>query len=167
MRIPGTNTSFKLYGYAKVHLYGNLGPRNRSDTISVPSIPLSSGPLGARTPGDVAAGARYSRLHLDVRTPTSESFGPVRTFFEVDFAGQSDLTSQATTSSFNMRLRQAFGEFGKIDGWGAVVAGQAYSLFSDATLSPLRLVSDLDHAGDQLCAPRGRSVQQKLWIDDV
>lgn len=142
MRIPGTQTSFKFYGYAKVHLYGDLGPRNRSDTITVPSIPLSSGALGAKTPGDVAASARYSRLHLDVRTPISESFGDVRTFFEADFAGQSDLTTQASTSSFNTRLRQAFGEFGKTDGWGSVVAGQTYSLYSEAPLNPLRSISD-------------------------
>ncbi|WOH52581.1 DcaP family trimeric outer membrane transporter [Bradyrhizobium sp. sBnM-33] len=142
MRIPGTDTSFKLYGFAKLHLYGDLGPRNRSDTIALPSIPLSNGALGARTPGDVAAGARYSRVNLDVRTPISESFGTVRTFFEVDFAGQSDLTSQTTASSFNTRLRQAFGEFGKADAWGSIVAGQTYSLYSESTLNPLRSVSD-------------------------
>ncbi|WP_407175611.1 DcaP family trimeric outer membrane transporter [Bradyrhizobium sp. STM 3562] len=142
VRIPGTDTSFKVYGYAQVFAYGDLGARNRSDTITVPSIPLSSGTLGIQTPGDLAVGARYSRLNLDVRTPVSEGFGSVRSFFEVDFAGQSDLTSQATGSSFNTRVRQAFGEFGNIDEWGDVVAGQTYSLYADGTLIPLRSVSN-------------------------
>nr|WP_197520902.1 DcaP family trimeric outer membrane transporter [Bradyrhizobium icense] len=142
MRIPGTGTSFKISGYAKVHAYGDLGPRNRSDNIAVASIPLSRGALGAQTRGDVAIGARWSRVGLDVRTPISESFGAARTFFEVDFAGQSDPTSQTTASSFSTRLRLAFGEFGKTDGWGSVVAGQTYSVFCDATLNPLRSVSD-------------------------
>ncbi len=143
MRIPGTETSFKLYGYAKLNVYGDLGPRNRSDTITVPSIPLSRGALGARTPGDVAVSGRYSRLGLDVRTPTSEGFGTVRTVLEVDFAGQlSDPTTQAIASSYSTRLRLAFAEFGNTDGWGSIIAGQAWSLYDDCTLNPLRSVSD-------------------------
>ncbi|WP_197423331.1 DcaP family trimeric outer membrane transporter [Bradyrhizobium valentinum] len=142
MRIPGTDTSFKFSGFAKLNVYGDFGPRNRSATITVPSIPLSSGVLGARTPGGVGAGAQYSRLNLDVRRPISESFGTVRTVFEIDWGGQYDLTSQATSSNFTTRLRLAFGEFGKTEGWGSVVAGQTSSLFSDATLNPIRSVSD-------------------------
>ncbi|WP_271611689.1 porin [Bradyrhizobium sp. CCBAU 21362] len=142
MRIPGTNTSFRIFGYAKVHAYGDLGPRNRSDNIAGPSLPLSSGAQGAKTPGDVAVGARWSRVALDVRTPISESSGTARTYFEVDWAGQSDPTSQTTASSFTTRLRLAFGEFGNADGWGTVIAGQTYSVFSDCTLNPLRSVSD-------------------------
>lgn len=142
MRIPSTNTSFKIYGYGKVNAYGDLGPQNRTDSISVSSIPLSSGALGAKTPGDIALNARYSRVDVETRTPISESFGNVRTLFEVDFAGQSDLTSQTVASSFTTRLRLAFGEFGRTDGWGAVVAGQTYSIFNDCTLNPIRSVSD-------------------------
>ncbi|WP_156433561.1 porin [Bradyrhizobium retamae] len=143
MRIPGTDTSFKLYGHAKLNVYGDLGPRNRSDTVTVPSIPLSRGALAARTPGDVAVSGRYSRLGLDVRTPISEGFGTVRNVLEVDFAGQlSDPTTQAIASSYTTRLRLAFAEFGKTDGWGSIIAGQAWSLYDDATLNPLRSVSD-------------------------
>ncbi|WP_076865940.1 porin [Bradyrhizobium mercantei] len=142
MRIPGTSTSLRISGYAKVHAYGDLGPRNRSDNIAVPSIPLSSGAQSAQTPGDVAVGARWSRIALDARTPVSENFGTARTYFEVDWAGQSDPTSQTTASSFTTRLRLAFGEFGNTDGWGSIVAGQTYSVFSDCILNPLRSVSD-------------------------
>ncbi|WP_194473388.1 porin [Bradyrhizobium sp. CCBAU 51753] len=138
MRIPGTNTSFKLYGYAKLNVYGDLGPFNRSVAISIPSLPLSS----TKTPGDVSAGAQYSRLGLDIRTPISETFGSARTVFELDWGGYSDPTTQTVASSFTTRLRLAFGEFGKTDGWGSVVAGQTYSVFNDCTLNPLRSVSD-------------------------
>ncbi|WFU14873.1 porin [Bradyrhizobium sp. CB3481] len=143
IRIPGTNTSIKVYGQLKLFGYGDLGPRNRSDTISVPSIPLSSGALGAKTPGDASFGARYSQAFLESRTPISESFGGVRTLFQVDFGGQlTDPTTQSATSSFTMRLKQAFGEFGRTDGWGLVLAGQAYSLYADCPLIPLKTVSD-------------------------
>jgi hypothetical protein len=143
IRIPGTNTSVKLYGFAKAHLYGDVGPRNRSDTITVPSIPLTNSALGARTPGDVTVGARYSRLNLETLTPFDERFGSVRTLFEADFAGQTtDLTTQAGTSNFTTRLRLALGEFGKLDGWGTVLVGQAYSLYSEAPINPLRSVTD-------------------------
>jgi hypothetical protein len=142
-RIPGTNTSVRIFGFAKVYLYGDLGPRNRSDTITVPSIPLAYGALGARTPGDITAGARYSRFNLETSAPFDERFGSVRTFFEADFAGQTtDLTTQAGTSNFTPRLRLALGEFGKLDGWGTVLAGQAYSLYSEAQITPIRSVTD-------------------------
>lgn len=143
IRIPGTETSIKVYGQLELFGYGDLGVRNRSDAISLPSIPLSSGALGAKMPGDVGIGARYSRLYLESRTLISESFGTVRTLAEIDFAGQlTDPSTQATSSSFTTRLKQAFGEFGRTDGWGSVVAGQTYSLFADCTLLPLTSVSD-------------------------
>lgn len=39
-RIPGTDTSVRLYGFAKANLYGDMDVRNRSDAPSVQGSPL-------------------------------------------------------------------------------------------------------------------------------
>ena len=51
-RVPGTDTSVRLYGFAKLNMSGDFGPRNRSDTTTGSSIPLSHGANGARSDGD-------------------------------------------------------------------------------------------------------------------
>jgi len=143
-RVPGTDTSVRLYGFAKLNAFGDLGPRNRSDSISGQSIPLERGAAGARTGGDFQASARRSRLGIETRTPF-DGLGEVRTQVEFDFAGQNtDLTTQATSNAYTPRLRQAFAEFGQFgaDGWGTVLVGQSNTLFGDATLLPLQWLND-------------------------
>jgi hypothetical protein len=141
IRIPGTNTSVRLYGFAKMSMTGDLGPRNRSDVITAQSIPLSRGANGARSEGGFNATARRSRVDIETDTFVSESFGSVRTLVEFDFAGQTnDLTTQATSNAYTPRLRLAYGEFGKLDGWGTVLAGQAASLYNLGT--PIQWLSD-------------------------
>ncbi|TPG56957.1 hypothetical protein EAH89_12910 [Roseomonas nepalensis] len=143
-RVPGTDTSVRLYGFAKLNMSGDIGPRNRSDAISGQSIPLDRGAAGARTGGDFQASARRSRLGIETRTPF-EGFGEVRTQVEFDFAGQNvDLTTQGTSNAYTPRLRQAFAEFGEFNegGWGTVLVGQSNTLFGDATLLPLQWLND-------------------------
>ena len=143
-RVPGTDTSVRLYGFAKLNTFGDIGPRNRSDAISGQSIPLDRGVAGARTGGDFQASARRSRLGIETRTPF-DGFGEVRTQVEFDFAGQNtDLTTQATSNAYTPRLRQAFAEIGEFGagGWGTVLVGQSNSLFADAPLLPLQWLND-------------------------
>lgn len=144
-RVPGTDTSVRLYGFAKLNMSGDFGPRNRSDTTTGSSIPLSHGANGARSEGDFQASARRSRIGIETRTPFSEAFGEVRTQVEADFAGQNtDLTTQATSNAYTPRLRQAFAEFGQFQpgGWGTVLVGQSNSLFSEGPLLPLQWLND-------------------------
>ncbi|MBP0493571.1 porin [Pararoseomonas indoligenes] len=144
-RVPGTDTSVRLYGFAKLNMSGDLGPRNRSDTINGQSIPLSHGANGARQPGDFQASGRRSRLGIETRTPFGAEFGEVRTQVEIDFAGQTnDLTTQGTSNAYTPRLRQAFAEFGQFQdgGWGTVLVGQSFSLFADTPLVPLQWLND-------------------------
>ena len=69
--------------------------------------------------------------------------GQVHALTEMDFAGQtSDLTTQATASSYTPRLRRAFVDFGQPEGWGVVLFGQESSLFSDAVIFPLQWLAD-------------------------
>lgn len=144
-RIPGTGTSVRLYGFVKLNMSGDLGPRYRADAISGQSIPLGRGAAGARSDGDFQANARRSRLGIETRTPFGEAFGEVRTQVEIDFAGQNtDLTTQGTSNSHTPRLRQAFAEFGQFgeDGWGTVLVGQSNSLFAETPLVPLQWLDD-------------------------
>lgn len=144
-RIPGTDTSVRLYGFAKLNMSGDFGPRNRSDALTASSIPLSHGANGSRSDGDFQASARRSRIGIETRTPFSEAFGEIRTQIEMDFAGQNtDLTTQATSNAYTPRLRQAFAEFGQFQpgGWGTVLVGQSNSLFNDSVLLPLQWLND-------------------------
>ncbi len=144
-RVPGTDTSVRLYGFAKLNMSGDFGPRNRSDTTTGSSIPLSHGANGARSEGDFQASGRRSRIGIETRTPFSEAFGEIRTQIEMDFAGQNtDLTTQATSNAYTPRLRQAFAEFGQFQpgGWGTVLVGQSNSLFSEGALLPLQWLND-------------------------
>lgn len=148
-RVPGTDTSVRLYGFAKLNAFGDIGPRNRSDSINGQSIPLERGVAGARTGGDFQASARRSRLGIETRTPFG-GFGEVRTQVEFDFAGQTaDLTTQATNNSYTPRLRQAFAEFGEFGegGWGTALVGQTNSLFADQPLLPLQWLNDWTPVG--------------------
>lgn len=143
--IPGTDTRIRLYGFAKLNMSGDFGPRNRSDAITPQSIPLSRGALDARSEGDFQASARRSRLGIETRTHFDDAFGEIRTQVELDFAGQNtDLTTQATSNSYTPRLRQAFAEFGQFQagGWGTVLVGQSNSLFNDGQLIPLQWLND-------------------------
>ena len=143
-RVPGTDTSVRLYGFAKLNMSGDFGPRNRSDVITGQSLPLERGVAGARTGGDFQASARRSRLGIETRTPF-DGFGEVRTQVEFDFAGQNtDLTTQATNNAYTPRLRQAFAEIGQFQagGWGTLLVGQTNSLFADQPLLPLQWLND-------------------------
>ncbi len=147
-RIPGTNTTVRLYGFAKLSMTGDIGPRNRSDVITAQSIPLSHGAGGAVSPGDFAATARRSRFGVETRTETGSWVGEIHTHLEIDLAGQTnDLTTQATSNSYTPRLRKFYGEFGQIDRWGSILAGQNDSLWNDAGLLPFQWLSDWTYLG--------------------
>lgn len=147
-RIPGTDTSVRLYGFAKLSMMGDLGPRNRSDVLTAQSIPLSHGAGGAVSPGEFQATARRSRLGIETRTQTGSWVGDIHTLVEIDFAGQTnDLTTQATSSSYTPRLRKAYAEFGQIDRWGSILIGQNDSLWNDAGLLPFQWLGDWTYLG--------------------
>lgn len=158
IRIPGTGTSLAIHGFAELDANRDFGPRNRSVSISVPSIPLAFAASGAKVPGDFSATAANSRFSIETLTPINEIVGNVYTKVELDLAGQTnDLTTQASTSSFTPRLRLAFGEFGQPNGWGLIRTGQAWSLYSDAPLVPIRSVTSWTILGES--AVRQAAVQ--------
>ena len=78
--IPGTNTSFKWYGFVRVDGIFDLNPIASTDSFVTAAIPI---PQGRGQNFDF--NARYSRLGLDTWTPTPWFDWDVHTRIEVDF----------------------------------------------------------------------------------
>jgi hypothetical protein len=132
-RIPGTDTSIRLYGFVKANLFGDLDMVNRGDAPSVQGIPLI-GSAATQQSGDTQFSARRSRIGFDTQTPTG--WGPLATRIEFDFAGDQPSASGAATSSGYMpRLRQAYFEVG--GDIFRVLVGQANSVWNDGLVETL------------------------------
>jgi hypothetical protein len=117
IRIPGTDSAFKLGGQARmvaVHTLSALGTDDRFVTSSIP-VGVSKAEHEARTVYSPTA----SRLSTELRMPSQR--GPLRLFVESDFAG----TGQT------MRLRHAFLQTHRF------VVGQTWSTFSDPEAEPI------------------------------
>ena len=132
-RIPGTDTSVRLYGFVKANLFGDIDMVNRGDAPSVQGIPLA-GSAATQQSGDTQFSARRSRIGFDTQTPTA--WGPLATKLEFDFAGDLPSASGAATSSGYMpRLRQAYVEVG--GEVFRVLVGQANSVWNDGIVETL------------------------------
>ncbi|WP_170985178.1 DcaP family trimeric outer membrane transporter [Roseomonas sp. AR75] len=132
-RIPGTDTSVRLYGFVKANLFSDLDMVNRSDAPSVQGIPLI-GSAATQQSGDTQFSARRSRIGFDTSTPTG--LGPATTKIEFDFAGDQPSPSGAATSSGYMpRLRQAYVQLG--GDVFSVLVGQANSVWNDGFIETL------------------------------
>jgi Sec-independent protein translocase protein TatA len=111
IRIPGTESAFKLGGEARlvaVHTLSALGTEDRFVTSSIP--------VGVPRAGDEARTVYTpiaSRLSTELRMPSER--GPMRLFIESDFAG----------AGRTMRFRHAFLQTNRF------VAGQTCFTFSD------------------------------------
>lgn len=121
IRIPGTDTSVRLYGAARFSGSYDFDGRNRSITQSSNSVPLTRG-AADRQGGGTNFDARYSRLGFETRTDSD--WGPVRTLVEFDFAGSQSTASTTTQGGWVPRLRHAYVEAGPL------LAGQTTTLFA-------------------------------------
>jgi hypothetical protein len=84
--------------------------------------------------------ARESRLF--VKTKSDAAGAVIKTHFEGDFYGGSDVDSETWSNSTSYRLRHAYGSFTK--GSHGITAGQTWSTFMDLAAG----VPDMDIAGD-------------------
>jgi Porin subfamily len=152
--IPGTDTSIRVGGFVDLTVLdflqggggvpgSNFGS-NAGQNGNLHSIPLGGGfvpgvgnvaPSANQAPsrnnGVLEFSPQQTRLNVETRTPTS--WGEVRTFLEMDFAGCSSGSSftcqtlaQSGGDALLPRLRFAYGTM------GGFLAGQAISNFSDA-----------------------------------
>jgi hypothetical protein len=145
-RIPGTEISMRLYGFAELNwVHEFKGDSSDIDYASfAPYIPLNDSAQGKRKNRDYLT-ARTTRLGLEAGTPTR--FGVLGVKIEGDFNNEPRLGStalyadpssgnpggiftQQATSSYGFRVRQAYGQF------GGLLAGMTWSTFMDVDNFP-------------------------------
>ena len=117
IRIPGTESAFKLGGQARmvaVHTLDALGTDDRFVTSSIPVGDTRAGDDARTVYAPIA-----SRLSTELRLPSPR--GPMRMFIESDFAADGR----------TMRLRHAFLQTKRL------VVGQTWSTFSDPEAEPI------------------------------
>ena len=138
-RLPGSETSIKLYGYAELNLVreGKADNSNNDYSTFVPYAPING--KNGRT-GQTYIHARTSRIGIETSTPTS--YGPMGIKIEGDFNNEprtgngavygsvANIYTQQATNSYGFRLRQAYGTV------GGFTAGQTWSTFMDLDNSP-------------------------------
>jgi hypothetical protein len=136
IRIPGTDSQVRLYGFAKLSGWYDLNGRNQSDAPTAQTIPLNNSAADMQG-GDFGMTARFSRIGVDTRTLTS--WGTLETRIEGDFGGGSPTSSNAV-----FRLRQAWAELGTED--FRVLIGQANSLWNAGIFETLIDATNLNQS---------------------
>lgn len=140
-RLPGTETSLHLYGFAELNYVHEFRADNADIDYSTfaPYLPLYGSDASNRKGRDYLT-ARTSRIGLDAATPTK--FGPLLVKIEGDFNNNpstgntelygrvGDIYTQQVTSSYGFRIRQAYGSF------AGLLAGMTWSTFMDVDNSP-------------------------------
>lgn len=126
-KVPGTDTSLKIYGYvqadATYDLKGTFSDRESNDWASfISAQPLDKTADGKRK-NQLYATARTSRIGLETSTPTES--GNLHTKIEADFNAPNDYSGETLTNSQLFRLRHAYGELGNF------LVGQTWSNFAD------------------------------------
>lgn len=138
-KLPGSDTSVGVYGYARLDAYVDLKGRQAGDwAADIGSQPLNGAGQDTRK-GKTNLTARQSRFGIKTHTPTE--LGILRTKIEGDFvqsrAGNftdADDNTSLVSSGYQLRLRHAYGE---LDGdWGKLLAGQSWSTFMDLDALP-------------------------------
>ncbi len=133
--LAGSNTRLKIGGFAQLDVIHD------SDAIATPCEFVTSA-IVTREPskadgadGRTSLCVNASRLWLETRTPTTP--GRLNTYVSVDFFGDS------TSTSPDLRLREAYGELRGFRPGEDLLAGQAWSTFSDVAALP----DTLDYEG--------------------
>jgi hypothetical protein len=136
IRIPGTDSQVRLYGFAKLSGWTDFNGRNQTDAPTAQTIPLNNSAADMQG-GDFGMTARFSRIGVDTRTLTS--WGTLETRIEGDFGGGSPTSNNAV-----FRLRQAWAELG--DEGFRVLVGQANSLWNEGVFETLIDATNLNQS---------------------
>lgn len=138
-RLPGSDTSIKLYGYVEVNAVREFKGANGGNDYStfLPYAPLNG---STARKGETYLHARTSRIGIETSTPTA--YGPLGIKLEGDFNNDPRLGgsavsgdvkaiyTQQATNSYNFRLRQAVATF------AGFTVGQTWSTFMDVDNAP-------------------------------
>lgn len=115
-RLPGSDTSVRIYGHAEAHLVSDLRKPGPSDVFTdLMSQPMNDDATVAK--GKTRMTASTSRFGFETSTPTA--LGAFATKVEADFY------SYSAGNRNRLRLRHAYGEYA---GW---LIGQTWSTFMD------------------------------------
>jgi len=114
-RLPGSETSVHVYGYAEAHLIHDFKGTAPGDDFTN----LSEQPLPPYTSGKTVLTAQTSRFGFETSTPTG--LGTFNTKLEMDFYAYCG----SECNRNRLRLRHAYGEYA---GW---LIGQTWSTFMD------------------------------------
>ena len=136
IRIPGTDSQLRVYGFAKLSAWTDLNGRNQTDAPTAQTIPLNNSPADMQG-GDFGMTARFSRIGMDTRTLTG--WGTLETRIEGDFGG-----GTATSSNAVFRLRQAWAELGTEQ--FRVLIGQANSLWNEGIFETIIDATNLNQS---------------------
>ena len=136
IRIPGTDSQLRVYGFAKLSAWTDLNGRNQTDAPTAQTIPLNNSAADMQG-GDFGMTARFSRIGMDSRTLTS--WGTLEVRIEGDFGGGTPTSSNAV-----FRLRQAWGELGNEQ--FRVLIGQANSLWNEGIFETIIDATNLNQS---------------------
>jgi hypothetical protein len=122
IRVPGSETSLRVYGFAEAHMIKDFKGTAPGDMFTN----MAEQPLNSSNPsqGKLAMTAQTSRFGFETVTPTA--LGPLRTQLEGDFYAYCG----AECNRNRMRVRLAYGEYA---GW---TIGQNWSTFMDLDDGP-------------------------------
>jgi len=148
IKLPGTNTSFKVGGYVAAHLHYTTIQGLGDNSFFIGSIP-AAGSAQDNSNGQTRILAKQTRFNIQTRTPSD--FGQIRTHIEGDFFGAGGNENASNSSTF--RLRHAYGTVGNF------MAGQTWSNFMILGTLP----DTIDFAGP-VAIPFARQGQIKYTV---
>lgn len=125
-KLPGTNTSMKIGGFAALDIVKDFTGGGMGGAVAQPQSIAFDGSAQSKRDGQLSMTARRSRLNVRTSTPTD--YGNVTTHIEGDFIGGSG--NELVTNSASFRLRHAYVEAGP---W---LAGQSWTNFADLATFP-------------------------------
>lgn len=138
-KVPGTDTTMKIYGFAELNGTYDMGAYNTDiDDYDWASC-LMSLPFDNPNNQNQAYGQRKNSLYMTGRTSrfgfqtsTPSEWGPVTLVVEGDFnsPSPSNFSSPTTTNGNTYRLRKAYGQI------GGFLFGQTWSTFFDGDSLP-------------------------------
>jgi hypothetical protein len=117
-KLPGTNTSMQIGGYAKLDLIYDINA-NTGDALSTAGRAPADGSAAANRQQHFRLHARQSRFWIRTWTPTD--WGELETHIQGDFFGAGG--NQVVSNSDTFRARILYGRL------GPVLAGQTWSTF--------------------------------------
>jgi hypothetical protein len=132
-KIPGTNSTLKLYGHVQTDMTFDFSGRDPNVegndwAVHIANVPLDNSAEGKAKKNQLYITARTSRFGIQTNTPTK--IGDVGVKLEGDFNAANLESGQTFTNSVLFRLRHAYGTF------GGLLVGQTWSNFLDLNSYP-------------------------------